>query len=228
MKKFFLFFLFCLSCSSDTVTRSEKASFYNIYKNIIISESTAIPQKVKKKKKVYDREWLSKFNQPIILLSSSDEQLGATMVALGNYKDKLTWVSSDGISLSFKNGILIGTRGYSQDLLETKHNDLDTLFTGSKKSRSKTFRYLNGQNEYEDLIFNCSVLVQPNTISSFLDLKLNLTKFTEICKAGNQQHTNEYHVLPNTNIVIKSKQWISDENGYISVYNYYAFQNNLL
>ena len=227
-KIFFLCSLFFLSCTSDNVIRSEKASFYNIYKNIIFHDPPVTSQKVSKHKEIYDREWLSKFNQPIILLSSLDEKSGAILVALGNYQNRLTWVSSDGISISFKDGILIGTRGYSQDLLESQHNDLHTLFTSFKKNHSKTFRYLDGQNEYEEFNFSCSVLAKPNTIFSILDLKLNTTKFTEICESGETSHTNEYYVLPNTNIVLKSKQWISETNGYITIYNFYAFQNNLL
>ena len=224
---FFLFLLFSLSCSSDRIIRSEKASFYNIYKNIFINKPTSSSTKIKNEKKVYDRAWLSKFNQPIILLSSLDEKLAATLVALGNYKNTLTWVSSDGISVSFSNGVLIATRGYSQDLIESRHNDLVTLFKRPSKTRSKTYRYLNGKNEYKELNFSCTVTAEPNTTSSFLDLELKTTKFIERCESGNTSHVNDYYVLPKTDIVLKSKQWISETNGYIIIYNYYAFQNDL-
>ena len=112
--------------------------------------------------------------------------------------------------------------------MESRHGDLNALFTRSKKNRSKTYRYLDGQNEYKEFNFSCSVTVQPNTISSFLDLTLNTTKFTEACKDGITYHTNEYYVLPDTNIVLRSKQWISEANGYIIIHNYYAFQNNVV
>ncbi|MFL2800088.1 MAG: YjbF family lipoprotein [Paracoccaceae bacterium] len=224
---FFLLFFFGLSCSSDNIISSEKNSFYNIYKNIFISRSTSTSGKREKEKKVYDREWLSKFNQPIILLSSLDEKLAATLVALGNYESKLTWVSSDGISVSFSNGILIATRGYSQDLMESRHNDLNNLLKSSSRRRSKAYRYLNGKNEYKEFNFSCTVTAKPNTTFSFLDLELKTTKFIETCESGNTSHVNEYYVLPETDIILKSKQWISEANGYILIYNYYAFQNDL-
>ena len=117
MKKILLVFsFFVFSCTSDEVLRSEKTSFYNIYKDLIIRNTSSYSTAVETEKAVYDRKWLSKFNQPIILLSSLDGKRAATLVALGNYKNKLTWVSADGISVSFSNGILIATRGYSQDL----------------------------------------------------------------------------------------------------------------
>ena len=224
---FFPLFLFCLSCSSDSIISSDKTNLYNIYKDLIFSRSTTISEKIEKEKKVYDREWLSKFNQPIILLSSLDGKLAATLVALGNYESKLTWVSSDGISVSFSNGILIATRGYSQDLMESDHDDLNILFKSPSRKHSKTYRYLNGKNEYKEFNFSCTVTAKPNTTSSFLDLKLKTTKFIERCESGNTSHVNEYYVLPETDIILKSKQWISEANGYIMIYNYYAFQNDL-
>ena len=95
-------------------------------------------------------------------------------------------------------------------------------------SDEKTFRYLDGENEYKDHNFSCSVVAKADTTSFLTDFKLDTTKFTESCSAGALTHTNEFYVLPYTNIVLKSKQWISDSNGYIYIYNYYAFQSNQL
>ncbi len=227
-KVLFLISLLGLSCSSDSITHSEKTSFYKIYKDIVISKPVPPQPQQTKEKKIYDKAWLSKFNQPIILLSSLDGKKTATLVALGNYKDKLTWVSADGISVSFSNGILIATRGYSQDLIESQHNDLNTLFSENTSRRVKKYRYINGENRYRELTFICNIVAKTATPSFFLDLKLQTTKFIETCKADTTNHTNEYYVLPNTSIVLKSKQWISETNGSVIIDNYYSFQNNLL
>ena len=226
-KKFIIFFLLCLSCSSDDIVRSEKASFYNIYKNLIVKEQAPNISNVSRKEISKDRKWLSKFKQPIILLTSSDGRSQATLVALGNYKNKLTWVSSDGISVSFEDGILIATRGYSQDLMESEHGNIKNLFNLSTKSRNKTYRYLDGQNNYEEQKFSCSITFKKNTTSQILDLDLKTTELKEVCESEDSRHTNLYYLLPDTGIVLKSKQWISQNNGYIICYNYYAFQNNL-
>ncbi len=224
---FFVLFLLCLSCSSDDIIHSEKTNFYKMYKNLFVKEQGAANSNISKKEISHDRKWLSKFKQPIILLSSIDGSSKATLVALGNYKNKLTWVSSDGISVSFEDGILIATRGYSQDLMESEHGNIKSLLNIMSKSRNKTYRYLNGQNQYEELKFSCSISVKKNMISKILDLKLKTTELTEICESENSSHTNLYYLLPGTEIILKSKQWISQTNGYILCYNYYAFQNNL-
>ena len=112
--------------------------------------------------------------------------------------------------------------------MESQNNGLSNLFSGNMTKLLKKYRYLDGENQYRELTFICSVVAKKNTPSYLLDMKIETTKFTETCKAGTTSHTNEYYVLPNTSIVLKSKQWISEANGSIIIYNYYAFQGNLL
>ena len=69
-------------------------------------------------------------------MHSEDDGEAATLVALGNYKEKLTWVSADGISISFANGILIATKGYSQDLMESQRNDLNSFSRTLQKKKN--------------------------------------------------------------------------------------------
>ena len=218
----------CVACTNDTIIQKNKAGFTDIYRNILLRGLNTSNEKVSASKTLYNKKWLSKFKQPIIGLSSPGKTEKATLVMLGNQNDKLTWVSADGISVSFANGILIATRGYSQDLMESRHSDLDNIFTKDTRNHSKIFRYLNGQNEYVDHNFSCSVVTSPNTSLAIVGFNLKTTKFTESCSANSLRHINEYYVLTDTNIVLKSKQWISKANGYINVYNYYAFQSNQL
>ena len=222
-----IIFFTCVGCTNDDIIRGNKASFAKIYSNIVSRSFNVQQKKRSPSETIYNKEWLSKFTQPIIGISAPKSSEQAALVALGNQDEKLTWVSADGISISFVNGILIATRGYSQDLMETRHGNPFTLFTKNSIKHFKTHRYLDGQNEYIELKFSCSFKSINNNVSSILNIKIKTTKFIERCTAGTFRHINEYHVLPKTNIVIKSKQWVSESNGYILVYNYYAFQNNL-
>ena len=88
-KLLFLFTLLCVSCSSDSIISSEKTSFYKVYKDIIYSRGYSTSSKDKKEKTVYNKAWLSKFNQPIILLSSLDGKNNATLVARGSAQTEL-------------------------------------------------------------------------------------------------------------------------------------------
>ena len=125
----FVFLTFLIvSCSSDDIIKNEKNEFIGVFRDIFkrSSQDKTEPSKSSVQKKT--NQWLSKFKQPIILISSLDEETQATLVALGNNKEKLTWVSADGISLTYDQGILIATRGYSQDLFSLKYLNPADLF----------------------------------------------------------------------------------------------------
>ena len=70
----------------------------------------------------------------------------ATLVALGNNKEKLTCVSADVISLTYDQGILIATRGYSQDLLSLKYLNPTDLFGNAVPTSRAITQIIGFQN----------------------------------------------------------------------------------
>ena len=225
IRVFFVFiFALIVSCSSDDITRSEKSEFIGVFRDIFkksLRDKTE-PSKSSVQKKT--NQWLSKFKQPIILISSLDEKNQATLVALGNNKEKLTWVSADGISLTYDQGILIATRGYSQDLLSLKYLNPTDLFKSKNIEYKKVHRYLTSENKYDDIDFKCLGKREQTKPELFLEYKITLDRFVEDCVSNQYSYKNEYDLLSGTSIVIRSKQWISPSNKYFKTYNFYAFQ----
>ena len=143
-----MFFMTILaSCSSDKIITTEKNEYVGIFRNVIRNsfqdKNNLIEPEVPKK----TSQWLSRFKQPVILISSLDDKNQATLVALGNNEEKLTWVSSDGISLTFDQGVLIATRGYSHDLIALKYLNPVDLFKSKDIKYKKVHRYLTGDNK---------------------------------------------------------------------------------
>ena len=204
-----LFMTFLPACSSDDVVEFEKRELLGIFKNItkkplsenaVISQSSSFPN---------TKKWLERFNQPIILTSSIDRKHQATLVSLGNNEERLTWVSSDGISLSYDNGILIATRGYSQDLLSLNYENPNKLFKSNYLHYKKTHRYLDGENRYSDIEFKCTgKKMRPRSIE-IVEYTLLVDKYIETCVNSRHKYKNEYDLLSGTTVVVKSKQWIS-------------------
>ena len=216
--------IFLSACTSDDVVKTERNEFYGIFKNIIsrsLSENRIVnqPSSFPNTKK-----WLGNFKQPIILTSSIDKKHQATLVSLGNNEERLTWVSSDGISLSYDNGVLIATRGYSQDLLSLNYKNPNELFKSNYLQYNKTHRYLNGENRYTDVRFKCTGRKQGPQSIEIVEYTFLVDKYVETCVNKKHKYTNEYYLLSGTTVVIKSKQWISPVNSYFLTYNLYAFQ----
>ena len=215
---------FLSACTSDEVIKSEKKELWGIFKNITkkplsenaeISQSASFPD---------TKKWLENFKQPIILTSSTDQKNQATLVALGNNAERLTWVSSDGISLSYDNGVLIATRGYSQDLLSLRYEKPSKIFSSNYPQYNKTHRYINGENGYNDIQFNCTGTKKKPQSIEVVEYTLLVDRYVETCVNAQHEYTNEYDLLSGTTIVVRSKQWISPINSYFLTYNLYAFQ----
>lgn len=219
-----LFMTFLSACASDNMVISEERELWGIFKNItkkshsenaIISQSSTFPN---------TKKWLEKFNQPIILTSSTDKKKQATLVALGNNAERLTWVSSDGISLSYDNGVLIATRGYSQDLLSLNYEKPKKIFSSNYLKYNKTHRYLDGENRYNDLQFKCTGTKKKPQSIKIVEYTLLIDRYVETCVNKKYKYTNEYDLLSGTTVVVRSHQWISPINSYFLTYNLYAFQ----
>ena len=219
-----LFITFLSACTSDDVVKSEKEELLGIFKKITnrsiskdknIAQSSAFPN---------SKKWLEQFKQPIILTSSTDKKNQATLVSLGNNEERLTWVSSDGISLSYDDGVLIATRGYSQDLLSLRYKKPKKIFSSSYLEYDKTHRYLNGQNRYNEIHFRCTGKKMAPRSIEIVEYTLLVDKYVETCVNKKYNYTNEYDLISGTTVVITSKQWISPINRYFLTYNLYALQ----
>ena len=219
-----LFICLLSACTSDDVVKSEKEELLGIFKNItsksiskdqIITQSSAFPN---------SKKWLEQFKQPIILTSSTDKKNQATLVSLGNNEERLTWVSSDGISLSYDDGVLIATRGYSQDLLSLRYKKPKKIFSSSYLEYDKTHRYLNGENRYNEIHFKCTGKKMAPRSIQIVEYTLLVDRYVETCVSAKHKYINEYDLLSGTTVVIKSKQWISPINRYFLTYNLYALQ----
>ncbi len=219
-----LLLFFLKACSSDDIVKQESNELLGIFRNFVPDRQSNPKEKTKATEIRKTSLWLSKFNQPIILVSSLDKASEATLVALGNNEEKLTWVSADGISVSYDNGVLIATRGYSQDLLSLKYKNPTKLFSASSIEYDKVHRYLSGENKYYDIRFKCRGNKKFSKPTQILEYNLSVDTFVEKCDHYFYNYVNEYDLLAGTTIVLRSKQWISPSNESFLTYNYYAFQ----
>ena len=91
--------------------------------------------------------------------------------------------------------------------MESRNSGISTLFKKPSRRHSKTYRYLDGKNQYNEINFSCTVRSKPNTASSFLDLEIKTTKFIERCESGNTAVFPDSHLSINFVVLIsKSKK----------------------
>jgi hypothetical protein len=126
---------------------------------------------------------------------------------------KTTWMSEDGLSMTFEHGVLIGTRGFGFDMMAAEVSGTLTGFSGAS-SYSRTYDFLDGLNQIRRPIFKCQTTEVREEIIEIADRSYAVTVFEELCVGETNTFTNIYR--KDTNGTIRqSRQWVSPDLGYI-------------
>lgn len=134
----------------------------------------------------------------------------ARLLRSGRNGDVDTWSSRDGISLSFQQGVLVASRGLGHDLMGADAaRTLVALAEGGAGIYRRKMRYLTGDYQSVWLAAGCSLQAAGG--------EGGLLRMEEHCRAGNLDFTNQFWLDRNDSIV-RSRQWISPQLGYIDAY----------
>jgi len=127
-------------------------------------------------------------------------------------RDVETWLAVDNISLSFRQGVLVASRGLGFDLMAADaQNTLDALAGQGAEVYRRQMRYLTGDNHSTYLTAGCSmVVVGPETVGG-----QQLQRLEERCQARQSQFTNLFW-RDGSGRIVQSRQWVSPQIGYLS------------
>lgn len=127
--------------------------------------------------------------------------------------DVETWFTVDNISLSFRDGVLVASRGLGFDLMAADtRGTLAALAGMGEDVYRRQMRYLTGDHHSTYLTAGCSMAsAGPETVDG-----RRLERLEESCQARQYEFTNLFWRDQNGSVV-KSRQWLSPEIGYITV-----------
>ncbi|SFK11150.1 YjbF family lipoprotein [Celeribacter neptunius] len=149
------------------------------------------------------------------LMFALREKTGAYGIAsiYGQNGPVTTWATHDLTSFSLKQGMLVATRGFGNDLMSVEDGGAVRMITARRAgSVQKTYRFLDGQDRTNRLILNCEIVpgelqpVQTGEISTSAQL------VRETCRMGTFKFTNTYWV-DGSSRVVQSVQWAGSKNG---------------
>jgi len=127
-------------------------------------------------------------------------------------RDVETWLAVDNISLSFRQGVLVASRGLGFDLMAADaQNTLDAFAGQGAEVYRRQMRYLTGDNQSTFLTAGCSmVFVGPETVGG-----QSLQRLEERCQARQNLFTNLFW-LDGSGQIVQSRQWVSPQIGYLT------------
>jgi hypothetical protein len=137
-----------------------------------------------------------------------------------NAKGEETWISPDHLSLGMKEGMIIATRGFGNDMYAADvSGTLQALKTGQTATITEHFiTPLNNSSLVERLAFRCRITRQARTpvpLSESYTADTDL--FYETCRNGQIDFQNLFWVERGSKKIVQSRQWISEETGELAL-----------
>ena len=172
------------------------------------------PKKFIDARLVLSRQQIDAAKIPILFVELASGQNG-TLTPYPGEGIGQTWLGSDGATITTDRGILKASRGMGSDLMGSSSSMPQWSKIISKETYIQKVSYITGNNKIYTRIFNCKIR-KNNQIEliEIWNVEFRVKKFKENCSSNGLEIENTFY-LDSKNIVRKSKQYHSDQIGYI-------------
>lgn len=148
---------------------------------------------------------------PVAVATRSMNGAWGVMLPTGRNAAHLTYQNKMGQSLTLRNGIFTGSRGFGDDLMSTDTGAAEALITVRREgSANRVIRFLDSENRTQTYRVTCQISRGP--IQTAGDIRA--MKMTEKCTGNGLSFTNYYSVT-SSGRVVASHQWLSKTIGTI-------------
>jgi len=151
---------------------------------------------------------------PILLAGVESRQAYATLTPSGHNRGVVSWVTGDGVSLSFRNGVLVATRGLGQDLMAADVSDVLAALHAGQGPALRIHDYLDGEEQVRRRSFYCTIRTEGRETLHIYELSVTTRRLAETCKNPTITFTNRYWISSG-NRIRQSHQWAGPLVGYV-------------
>ena len=126
----------------------------------------------------------------------------------------ITWLTSDEITLTTRNGLVVATRGLGDDLMSADISGvLPALADGGRATRIH-YR-LDGDNRTREMRFVCEVRGDGEEVLEILGRRVTTIRLVESCAGAGESFVNRYWLSPQGQLV-QSRQWLTPGIGAVT------------
>jgi hypothetical protein len=165
---------------------------------------------------VVTRALINTVQVPLLLADFSAKSTSFTLRQYSLNNSVQTWKSRDGVSLSFRQGVLVATRGLGDDLMSADvSNTLGMLASDPHTEYYTRFQtYLDGEYQSRFRSFQCQETGTKQEIISIFGKEHQTTRTEETCFSLSIEISNIYWRGVD-GLLWKTKQWVSPSIGYL-------------
>ncbi|MGA0539853.1 YjbF family lipoprotein [Neotabrizicola sp. VNH66] len=174
--------------------------------SLLAAKETPVPAKS------IPRAEIEKAGQPVLWANMAETKRDTLMLIRDRKANGiLSWGTPDGVLLTFRDGVLIETRGLGPDLLSSAMPLRTTLLQGNGHSR--TYFVLGPDDVAQRIDFTCSIKGRQADNIAVFGRGHATTHVTEYCTSGIGSITNEYWM--DGAVIRKAREWVSPAMGYL-------------
>lgn len=159
------------------------------------------------------RAALAGISTPVQLVSLDQSGISALIGPLGSNNGVDTWSSADNRSISYRQGIVVATRGLSGDLVSASVPTLGQIAAGSG-SHNRVHFYLDGLDQTERQDFRCTLSSAGSETITIVGLGYPTRRIDEDCSGAAGSFRNSYWIEGGTNLR-QSRQYVAKEAGFL-------------
>ncbi|WP_323764791.1 YjbF family lipoprotein [Marinovum sp.] len=160
------------------------------------------------------RAQLETVTTPLLLAELTGLGTAAGVTPVSANGDVTTWQTGDGVSLSFRSGVVVATRGLGQDVLSADVENTLAALRGAREGYYTRFHsFMDGEHQTGFRSFQCRVTARAAERITIFDHVHATTRVDETCLSPGVQVDNSYWL--GGGIMWKSKQWVGPVTGYL-------------
>lgn len=156
---------------------------------------------------------LAKLNVPVIRGEMKSGNATFYLVPISRNGGVETWSTSDDLTVSFRDGVMMTTRGFGPDIMQSVVPTPSQLAAGSGNHRRSYF-YLDGADQMHRVDYQCSVSVIGAETITVVGRQHTTRHVAETCQGDRGEFTNEYW-FEGGNFIRQSKELLVPEWGYL-------------
>lgn len=161
------------------------------------------------------RAQLAGFNTPMLMAEVKTANVLLYLVPYGQNGGVETWATSDDRTLSFRDGVLVATRGLGPDIMQAEVPSRAQLAAGTG-GHGRAYYYLDGNDKIRRQSWSCTLSDRGVETIAVVGMQHTTRHVVETCTGEGGEMTNEYW-FEGGGYVRKSKELIMPEWGYAEV-----------
>jgi hypothetical protein len=162
------------------------------------------------------RAQLDGFGQAVLLAELPSLSLAGTMAVAGARDGVTTWQTADNTALSFRDGVLVATRGLGNDLMSADvSGTLAALSGGPKTGYSRAMTFVDGEDRTVFRAFTCEMAPPQRASVAGIGIAFPAVRHDETCYATGIRIDNSYW-MGSDGRMRRAEQWVSPVIGLLS------------